>query len=89
MIRYGAGNWSEIETWGQPGEVAWQISVFNGTAYASSYMDYSTSGRPNISAYLNMSHDGWNWMPCDPGHPTAYRYGLTAHFCACVTASEA
>ena len=75
MYRNGPGNWSDIEAWGQPGEIAWQIGVFNGTAYAASYIGnhYSITNRPNISVYLNVSHDGWHWAPADPDHPLAYK----------------
>lgn len=38
MTRSAAGVWSDYTTWGQPGEIAWQIGVNNGTAYASSYL---------------------------------------------------
>lgn len=73
--RNGPASWTDPTPWGQPGEIAWQIGVHNGTAYAGSYIGnhYSITNRPNISVYFNQSQDGWNWSPVDPENPVVYK----------------
>lgn len=79
MRYFSPGNWSQPEVWGQPEEIPWQLGVFNGTAYTSSYVGnhYSLTNRPNISVFLNESTDGWNWQPVSPDAPVVYQGGVS------------
>lgn len=68
------GKWFDKEEWGQPGEIAWQYNVENGTAYAGSYVGnhYDFFALGNVSLMLNTSRDGLNWEPSQSNHPVSY-----------------
>jgi hypothetical protein len=71
-------NWTKQEPWGQPGEIAWQYQVENGTAYAMSYLgDHYGLQFPKIKVYFNKSEDGIHWAPVNPKEPVIYVGGIS------------
>lgn len=63
MYYNGKGNWTDPEPWGRPNEAIWQLGVFNGTGYASSYegSHYSFLDKPDVMVYFNKTTDGKTW----------------------------
>uniref|UniRef100_A0A0G4GHS2 Uncharacterized protein n=1 Tax=Chromera velia CCMP2878 TaxID=1169474 RepID=A0A0G4GHS2_9ALVE len=57
----GVGAWSDVEEWGDRGEILWAAQVENGTVFVQSYkgQHYSTGGEMGgIFVFLNRSSDG-------------------------------
>ena len=78
MIRKGPGEWTEMETFGAPGEIPWEIKVRNDKVYMTSYLgDHYSAGRSNIQVHFSVSDDGLNWQPVNPVHPTIYEGGVS------------
>lgn len=58
------GGWSEPETWGEPGEVPWNLKVRGGKAWRTSYLgSHYTIGAPRIDVRFTTSVDGVGWQP--------------------------
>lgn len=71
MYYQGPRKWSAPEKWGQAHEVPWQLGVFNGTAFATSYegSHYSILNRPDVYVFFNQSTDGRTWTPLNATRP--------------------
>jgi hypothetical protein len=62
--RLGEGDWSDLEAWGQEGEVPWEVQVRDGTAYLTSYWGehYDLSaGTEALELRFARSADGRTW----------------------------
>jgi len=77
-FRTGPGNWTDPEVWGHDGEIAWQLGVVNGTAYASSYSgNHYDPEDSNIAVFFNYSTDGIHWQPVNPDITVLYDGGVS------------
>lgn len=62
--RLGEGDWSDLEPWGEEGEVPWEVQVHEGTAYLSSYFGehYNLdAGTEPVDVRFASSTDGRTW----------------------------
>ncbi|MBC7397228.1 MAG: hypothetical protein H7333_07270 [Bdellovibrionales bacterium] len=78
MVRKGPADWTELEAFGTPGEIPWELKVRNNLVYMTSYIgDHYSAGQSNIAVHFSVSTDGLNWVPVDPAHPVIYRGGVS------------
>lgn len=78
ISRSANGSWSAPQSWGEPGEVAWEFKVRNGQAWATSYRgNHYESGKGAIALHLSRSDDGIDWAPVDAGNPVVYKGGVS------------
>lgn len=76
--RLGPGRWSPPETFGDPGEVPWDLKVRHGKAYLTSYLgNHYDSGIGDVEVRFRFSTDGLRWEPVDPSRPVVYRGGVS------------
>jgi hypothetical protein len=74
--RLGPAQWSPLVTWGDPGEIAWDVKVRGGKAYQTSYIgNHYAAGMGTIDLRFRVSSDGIDWQPIDPAKPTEYTGG--------------
>jgi hypothetical protein len=77
-IRDANGVWSEIETWGTPGEIPWELKERNGVVYMTSYIgNHYSAGKSVIDVHFSQSTDGINWQPVNPAKPNIYQGGVS------------
>jgi hypothetical protein len=77
-IRQEDGSWSEIEVWGTPGEIPWEVKQRNGTWYMTSYIgDHYSAGASQINVHFSKSTDALNWEPVNPAQPVVYTGGVS------------
>ena len=77
-IRLSGGNWTELETFGAPGEVPWEIKERNGVLFMTSYLgDHYSAGKSSIGVRFSSSSDGIRWYPVNPDRPFIYRGGVS------------
>ncbi|MCM0606109.1 MAG: hypothetical protein KA715_08470 [Xanthomonadaceae bacterium] len=54
--------WSEVEEWGEKGEIVWEIKKRKNKYYATSYIgNHYHAGASRIEVILKESNDGFNW----------------------------
>ncbi len=73
--RDSAGQWRELESWGEEGEVPWEVIVREDGAWLTSYLGehYNLDAGPQaVDVRLSHSTDGLNWDPS-----TVYRGGAS------------
>ncbi len=75
-FRTGFGEWSELETWGEPEEVPWAYQVHKGRLWLTSYLGEHYSGG-DIDVRFHVSDDGFDWEPAGGGDPVVYTGGVS------------
>ncbi|MBC7387002.1 MAG: hypothetical protein H7301_12685 [Cryobacterium sp.] len=77
-IRDEKGSWSDLSAFGPPGEVPWEMKVFQNQLYMTSYSgDHYSAGMSNIEVHFNVSKDGMVWRPANEKIPVVYRGGVS------------
>lgn len=76
--RKADGTWTEPETWGQPGEITWDMKVRGGVAWRTSYLgNHYAFGRPSeVKVFFTKSTDGVTWTPVK-GDGVVYTGGVS------------
>lgn len=76
--REGLARWTEIEQWGDAGEVAWDIKVRSGQAYLTSYVGTNyASGPSGNTVRFSTAPDGLAWRPASGDDPAVYHGGCS------------
>jgi hypothetical protein len=82
MARLPDAGWSEPETWGDRGEISWDLKVRNGVGYRTSYVGpHYVLGDADggIELRFTQSQDGTQWSPGEAGAAggAVYRGGVS------------
>lgn len=69
------GRWSDLRTWGEAGEIVWDMKVRRGRAWRTSYAGDHYWGSGGMSLRFMVSDDGEAWS--DVGPEAVYRGGVS------------
>lgn len=76
--RLADGAWTELESWGEPTEVPWDIKRRGGRALMTMYSgEHYGSGVPEVRVHLRGSADGTAWTDVDRDRPDVYVGGAS------------
>ncbi len=76
--REGLGRWTDIERWGEDGEVSWETKERGGRLYMTSYMgNHYEMGPSEIDVRFFVSDDGTSWRPIEGNDPVVYHGGCS------------
>ena len=74
----GPQQWSELETWGEPGEVPWDFKVRGDRVWMTSYIgNHYGLLVPELELRFQVSDDGWNFEPVASEGPVVYLGGVS------------
>jgi hypothetical protein len=78
IVRQSAGKWSSPEEWGEPGEIAWELKVRDGRAWATTYIgNHYGAGEGKVAVHFKSSTDGIEWNDVDPSGSPVYVGGVS------------
>jgi hypothetical protein len=76
--RLGRGRWTESETFGDPGEIPWNVKARGGLAFLTTYRgNHYAAGPSQLEVRFRVSGDGLRWAPLQPEHLVVYRGGVS------------
>lgn len=76
--RIGPRQWSELRTWGNDGEIAWEMKVRDGRAWTTTYEgNHYAIGGATMQVHFKVSDDGINWKHVNESKPDLYKGGVS------------
>lgn len=76
--RLAQGVWTALESWGEPGEVPWDLKARSGRIWLTSYRGNHYSLRDlHLSIMFKQSLDGRTFTPVNPDRPVVHEGGAS------------